>query len=70
MANIEQEVKLDSRQVLQTAYWKVKLVHWRQMKARVILAVWLVRLAARIGGFGGVDIEVVEREPDDNNAEK
>ena len=70
MANLEQKLTLDSRELLQNTRLKVTMSHWGQMKRRVILTAWLVRLAAKIGGFGGVDIEVEERELDDNNAEK
>ena len=66
MANIEQEVKLDSRELLRGTRWKVTMSHWGQMKRRMTLAAWLVRLAARIGRFGGVDIEVEDREPDEH----
>ena len=67
MANLEQKLTLDSRELLRNTRWKVTMSHWGQMKRRMTLAAWLVRLAAVIGGFGGVDIEVVEREPDEQS---
>ena len=66
MANLEQKLTLDSRELLRGATVKVKMAHWNQMRARVKLAAWLVRLAARIGGFGGVDIIVEEKKPDEH----
>ena len=66
MANLEQKLTLDSRELLRNTRWKVTMSYWGQMKRRMTLAAWLVRLAAKIGGFGGVDIIVEEKKPDEH----
>lgn len=51
MASIPEFTNIDERMLLKKIIVKIKLTHKREIRLKLLISGWLIKLACKIGGF-------------------